>query len=354
MLINLGLFYLIVFLFSMNDVFKLKTSSKKIIYIYLTFAIAIYSFFIYKYIPSTDFKNYTYRYSILSSINDFINGSNRGIYRIEIGFGFVNVLIKTFINNEIQGISLLVGFSVLGIIFRLYRYTKYWFLSLLVYIGHFYGWNGLILLRQTIAIIILFPLLNWIPEKKYFHSILLILFASLFHVSSLIYILVFPLYKILQNKKILITAIVISFLIGFFNVIPRFVIILSGYIPRGAVLAKYILDMGKGSNRLSYIEMLLVLGVALYFKTKLCNQNKYSKIAITYLGFAVIFAGLLQNFEIGARFVMAFNFFSYIILLPEFICILKKNWKERLVYTSVLGVYLMAFFIRFFYVLDKY
>jgi len=355
MFVSLCLLYLVVFVFSLNDVFTVRANFKKTIYFFLSFGVAIFSFFIFDKIPATDIINYVDNFYSLSSIRDLVDGTNQGGKGFEIGFNLVNCFLKVFINDAIFAMGLIVLFCVLGIAFQLHRYTQLWFIALLVYIGHFWGWNGLILFRQTIALIILFPLLKWIPEKKYFRAILLILLASLFHASSLIYLLMFPLYRILQNNKILILAIVASFLIGYFGIIPRFMIMISEHVPRGDVfLELYILNAGKGINWLSYVVMLSVLGIAVFFKQTLLQNHKYIEIAIIYLSFAIILAGLFQQFEVVMRFVMSFNFYAYIILLPAFIYILKNNWRNRLIYVSVLGTYLMLFYVRFFYILDKY
>ncbi|MCL2413890.1 MAG: EpsG family protein [Bacteroidales bacterium] len=291
-------------------------------------------------------------YNRLPSISDYISGVYRGEFHgFETGFNLVNCFIKIFVEDAILAMGIIVVFCVLGVTFQISRYTQFWFIALLVYVGHFWGWNGLILFRQTIALVILFPLLNWIPEKKYFRAILLILFASLFHASSLIYLLIFPLYRILRSDRVLILAIVASFLIGYFGIIPNLVIMVSEHIPRGEILVNHIINSERGINWLAYFVMLSVLGVALYFKQTLVQHNKHIRMAITYLGFAVILAGLFQQFEIVIRFIMSFNFYAYIILLPAFICIFKDNWKNRLIYVSFLGLYLMIFFVRFFYIL---
>ena len=354
MFLALCLLYFVVFAFSLNDIFATPTSLRKKIYFFLSCAIAIFSFLIYDKIPATDAVNYVYNYDSLSSFADYIKGINRGIHGYEAGFSLVSLFMKIFINNGVFAMSLIAALGVLGITYQISRYTQFWFIALLVYIGHFYGWNGLILLRQTCALVILFSLLKYIPEKKYFRAILLILLATLFHASSLIYLLVFPLYKILQNNKLVFVAIIASFLIGYFEVIPRFIIMISDSIPRGEILENYILNPGKGINWLSYLVMLFVWSVAVYFKQTLCQNNKYVEVSIVYLGLAIICAGLFQQFEIVIRFVMSFNFYAYVVLFPAFIYIFKNNWQNRLMYVSLLGVYLLLFFVRFFYILDKY
>jgi len=347
-------FYMTIFAFSLNDVFTGSISSKKKLYIFLLFFVITYSFFVSNIVLSEDKANYEYNFSLLTTIGDYIDGTATG-RRYEAGFQLLNIIIKLFINNENYAVRLIVALCVLGVTYKIYQYSpQFLFFSLLIYIGRFYGWNGIILLRQTCALVILFPLLKLIPEKKYFKVLLLILFASLFHISSLLYVFVIPLYRIFQNKKFLIFSVIVSFIFGYFDIISRLIMVIAGFIPRGNALLRYILNQGKSGNIIAYLEMLFVLGIALYYKQKIRLNNKYADIAITYLGFAVVLTGLFQRFEIVNRFAMAFNFYAYIILLPAFICLLRKNWKERLVYVGILGTYLFVFFIRFYYILDKY
>jgi len=348
-------FYIIIFAFSLNDVFNVKISSKKTLYCFIMFFVLIFTFFVSNIIISTDKANYEYNFKLLTTISDYINGTAKGRRGTEAGFQFLNIIIKIFIKDENYGVRLIVVLCVFGITYRIYQYSpQFLFLSLLIYIGHFYGWNGIILLRQTCALVILFPLLKLIPEKKYFKVIALIFIATMFHTSSLLYLFIIPLYKIFQNKRILIFAVIVTFFMGYFDILSHFITIIAGFIPRGNVLLRYILNQGKSGNLIAYFEMLFILCVALYYKRKLCQNNKYANIAITYLGFAVVLMGLFQRFEIVNRFAMAFNFYSYIILLPAFICLLRKHWTERLLYISILGIYLFIFFIRFYYIFDKY
>jgi hypothetical protein len=353
-MLTLVLFFLAVSIFSLSDTFKMQLSLKRNIYFLLSLAIAIFSLLRCTGDTGHDITNYRNFYSSLSTFNDFINGTNRGTYSFEIGYGFINAFIKMFIENGTYGIALIVLFNILGVTFGIYRYTQYCFIALLVYIGRFYGWNGIILIRQTCALAILFPLIKIIPEKKYFRGTLIILLASLFHISSLFYFLAFPMYKIFRNNKILMIAVVISFFMGFFDIIPQLIIAISGFIPRGRILVAYVLSSGKGANMLGYVEMLFVLCAAVYFKARLCRNNKYIELAIVYLGFAVMFGGMFQRFEISTRVTTLFSFYAYIIILPSFINIFKKYLIERLTYVSILSTYLLVFFIRFFYVLGKY
>ena len=303
---------------------------------------------------SGDYINYRDSFENVNSWQEYIAGSTIKGYAFEPGFFTLYFLIKNFPttdgNMAVVIVTLLSGG---GLLYFIRKYSRCFFIALVVYIAHFYWWLGIVLLRQMCAMVILFPVIRLLQEEKWRKSIMLIALASLFHASALIFyvFLVIKKLKLFRNERKVIFLLVFSFLVGYLDLFTIGISLIAGYVPRGMVLMNYLME---GSERLmnilAYVEMLLVLFVALKYRLKLLQVNKYTDIAIEFLIFSLFIGGLFYHYEIGSRFVMYFNFYSYLILLPNFISLFRQNLLNKGLYVLGLECYLLIFLIRFVYI----
>jgi uncharacterized membrane protein len=75
-------------------------------------------------------------------------------------------------------------------------------------------------------------------------------------------------------------------------------------------------------------------------------------VAALFMMFAYNVSDLqvVKGYEIGARFVQYFPLFAYLILIPSFIDIFKKNLANRLSYIFILSSYMTLYLVRFVYI----
>lgn len=303
---------------------------------------------------SGDFINYRESFENVNSWQEYISGSTLKGYAFEPGFLLIYFLIKYLITTDGNtAVTIVMLLSGGGLIYFIPKYTRYFFIALLVYITHFYWWLGIVLLRQMCAMVILFPVIRWIEEKKWKKSLLGIGVAALFHASALIFYL-FLLAKIFHfftySRKV-VALIGIAFFLGYLDILQIGISQVAEYIPRGEVLMSYILEKsGRSMNLLAFLEMLLILGIALRYHIQLLQVNQYTTIAIEFLIGSLCLGGLFYRYEIGTRFIMYFNFYSFLILLPSFITVVKQDWMNRSIYVGLLVSYLCIFLIRFVYI----
>lgn len=334
------------------DVFNYRGSAYKWIYFFSCVAILGFSFEIAEY--SGDFINYRDSFENVNSWKEYLAGSTLKGYAFEPGFLALYFLIKQCITTDGNlAVSLVVLIVGSGLLYFIPQYSHYAFIALVIYITHFYWWLGIVLLRQMCAMVILFPAVRFLQEEKWKKSAFFIALASLFHASALIFyvFLLTRWMKLFENIRRIIILISLSFIIGYLNIFNTIVFSVASHIPRGEVLVNYLLAGSERSmNILAYVEMLLILFMALKYRLKLQQVNKYTDVAISFLVFSSLIGGLFYHYEIGTRFVMYFNFYSYLILLPAFTFIFKQTLANRILYVLGLESYLLIFLIRFVYI----
>lgn len=146
--------------------------------------------------------------------------------RWEIGYELVVSFFRFIGFNYFFFVFFVSLFTLIALFYCIRKYSQYPQFSLMLYFGGYFVYYNLIATRQLIALMIFLFSLQYLIDKKDVKFLLLILFGSLFHSSSLIlipgyffvrffkfnfwYILVasFPIYIIFQFK--------IEDLIGFF------------------------------------------------------------------------------------------------------------------------------------------
>lgn len=352
-MVSVFVFFLLPFIFlCFLDIFDYKGRAYKWFYFFSCVSILWFSLGIAE--DSGDFVNYKESFENVDSWQEYITGSTLKGYAFEPGFLAIYLLIKQFITTDGNLAVILVGlFAGGGLLYFIPRYSRYAFIALVVYIAHFYWWLGVVLIRQMCAMVLLFPIISFIQEEKWKRSVILVALAALFHASALIFyvFLLMKWRKLFMNVQRIFILISLTFIIGYLNIFDKVVFFIADHIPRGNILKMYVMaGSDRSLNILAYIEMLLILFIALKYRLILRQVNRYTDIAIEYLIYSVLLGGLFFHYEIGTRFIMYFNFYSYLILLPAFIFIFKQNLSNRIFYVLGLCTYLMIFLIRFVYV----
>jgi hypothetical protein len=247
--------------------------------------------------------------------------------RIEPFYQLINKLIKSFISNDYSVLfiitSIIIQLSILKFIFK--NSSKVWFSVYLFFSFRFYLFS-LSAIRQGIALGLTLLAFNYLKknEKKYF--ILIVLIASLFHYSALIFylVLIFRNSKFEKNKVIImsILTLIIFSLIG-----P----ILSVYSEYSTYGSDY-LDVGTKDNFsdsfgaiLIFLMTLTSLLFSLYFKKK---YLRVYDLELWLLFFGTMISFVTIKFPILMRFTYYFSIFS-IILIPNVISYLKYSSQRR-------------------------
>ena len=277
----------------------------------------------------TDTKNYSQMFNLINS------EGNNGILISEViepGWLLLNKLVY-FLGGQWDTMIFISGILVLSPIFwTLWNYTENPFLSLLLYFLLGYYFSSFNILRQMIAVSIVFLAYSkYFQDKKLFSYLILVIIASSFHLSALISFIIPLLVKYVKpsiNKAIVFFP--ISIIIGFY-LIPRFIFIIP-------IFGKYAIYL-TGDVLTTVSEMQIVYNiVALMFIASSEKQNNYLKLF--YI--STILMNMFGFSEIIVRFVFYFQI-SILVLSSNLKC---SNYSNRLLLKLCIILYGLLFFSR--------
>ncbi len=281
----------------------------------------------------TDIMNYynNARTALRMGYNDYLD-----ICAFEDGYAtFIWVISHIFKNP--QALLFVQYTFITVIVFRfIYLNSKDVFLSLVVYIC--LGTFGFCLyaFRQAMAITICLIAYESIKKKHYVRAILIILFASMFHQTAIVFLPVI----LLQGKQIRVRNVV-----GFSSAMLVFTLFLEQFVAYGNELFE--MGYGSGYQFTSYTGALINIGVdvttMLMLLLKYKNTDKkYTQIELEKIS-VLVFMGIIALMLYVCRFYVlalervAYYFIpAYIILIPEGLA--KKTDKWRISKLSFLFV----------------
>lgn len=347
------IFYLVSFTLSSLLIYFAQFFRKKIKPIYILLVILGLSipFVIsgFRYGVGTDFFNYLgiYFRNINVSFKDYITDGN-----YELGF-FLIMKVASFFNND-QLIFVISSFIILIFIYLSIednRENSSILLSYLIYIFVFFPISFNII-RQSIAISIILFAYKYIFKKDFKRFLILVTFASLFHITALLVIPVYFLFNYGDNthkkpKKIY-RSIFIIFVLVVSIFYEEFINILSNL----KVFARYDIyaaEIEFGLNREFILKFLIFIVIMIFFRKKLIKINMRNEfyiyaliidLIITYIGFFNPFV---------KRIALYFSVTS-IFLLPSLLNIFK-NRIEKFVAGWLLLIYAYGYFVIVYYIL---
>lgn len=212
--------YLITFIFSCLSLFVFEKFNGKVKYIFLFIGIFLPAFLAgcRADIIGTDVRNYVEPIQIyasgMSRFTEYINGnivllSGDAFSRIEKGYSTFVFLIsrinKSLFLNLFITQFLIIGLTVIGLV----KFKKYINISLSfsMFLYYMLFFNiSLNLVRQSIAMAIIFCAFPFLLENKWLQFLISIFIATLFHRTAIIGLIVFILYLVLirdvQIRKI--------------------------------------------------------------------------------------------------------------------------------------------------------
>lgn len=286
---------------------------------------------------SADYSNY---------IGNFINiGINGQSARIEPGYWLLNRIIGIFTHN----LNLIIIItSVITFSFIFYTIKEY---SVAPAVSVFFlfvlrDYEMLIcLIRQGIALAIVAYSFKFLIEGKLFKYFILILIATSFHYSALIF---FLLYRVI-NKKLGNSDVSIYIFLGIFIFLARYGIDFFGNFINSsyyASLISLISEPGPVYLKQALLNLLILVFSVIKYK-ELINENKYSVIFINILFLNTVLSFSLLGLNLAYRFTIYFDFFN-IFLYP---ILIKVYFKHRLLNNIITIIICIVLVYRFYQLL---
>lgn len=250
-----------------------------------------------------------------------------------LGFGFNDFLLCMGILCSI------------GLYFVFTRNSKLPYVILTIFLAKGYLYFFFTAQRQIIAMVICWLSIKFIIEKKLFTFLPLIILASFFHTSAVMFVIMYPIANVKIKNRQTIFLLIGSILVGVLKLGLAMSLFVSSFLPFGAdKLSGYLEGGGMGINILNFIEMIPILFIILFFRKKIQDKvenfnvffNMYLVfVMITFAFYDFVFIARLKGYFILGYFVIL----SSLGYIPQ-----KKNVGSGIIFLLLL--YCLAVYSR--------
>ena len=278
--------------------------------------------------PISDMIKYCEYYSVFGkmSLGELLN------FEWEKGYTFINKILYMINPNEHFFIIVTSAFSLIGPYVFIKDYSKNYLMSTLMFVAmNFFGYYYYVI-RQVMALSILLLSVRFIKNKKFAKFFICVLIATLFHKSSILFLLGYFIFNFDITIKYLIKVIIgLSILFSIKNIIVN---IISSF-----VYQEYIgLSTSNGYELL--LVMIFILGVIFVYKL-FNNIEKENIIFYNQYIFSVFLQVLATSQSVISRLVLDY-YIAVIILLPNMLNGIKKEQKLLINTLVYLGIFILA------------
>ncbi len=220
-----------------------------------------------------DTINYIFFFNRMKWVTTIIDPTSR----FEKGYQIYCKIIGLFFDYQIMFIItalICIGCILYGIV----KNSKNWQYSLFLFVGLRFFYFFLSGIRQSIAVSLIFVAYIFLKQNKILKYVLLVILASTFHFSALIFLLAWPLSKIKFTYKNIFKILSLTLVTyAFFN--PILTVVLK-YMPN--YYSGYLITEAASANNLAnYIEMIIPILILLFAKfsgyLKEINVNNLDK-----------------------------------------------------------------------------
>lgn len=300
-------------------------------------------FFGFRGFVATDWLSYYHVFENIPTLWD-LSGFSFEDYIIEPGFIAYSIFVKSLYPNFhfYVFVNALIDFLILHYLFK--NYLRYYALAFLFFLLFLEGveFN---LYRNAKCIFLFMFSIKYAINKNFFPYLILNVIGSLFHVSGLLYILIYPIINKKINKYILITFFVVGNYIFFFNVewLSKFIgnfyesfLIIS---ERGADAIELYADRSVYSMfTIGYLERVLTYILIIVIYEKAFQNDKYIAICLNlYVFYFLMYYYLWEAKILSERFSSLFVS-SYIFIYPYVLSQLRI-YNNKIIYIFLVLFY---------------
>lgn len=328
------LIFLILLLFSYNEVFTSNDKLKKTLYIASYYILVVLAGL--RYETGGDWQSYAEVFDIIEPINEVIKGNGHVFanHQIEIGFRLL-ISITKFFSSNVQLLFFIVSFGCLTLLFKnLSVYSSYPQTSILIYYSVLYFFLDFVTIRQAISVMIFFFSIRFIQNRNLLKYIALIVTASFFHLTAL---LLLPLYWIINKRfssnKVIIFFITINlvFLLNIKWMEATLNLVLPFFLgPVATKITTYTAEsalVGRGIS-IGFIINIIIFTLLMLTRSKNDGSKYYNIFFNLFLLYAFVYSVFFEIVDISNRFRLYFAL-SELILLPN-LFIAFETYKNKI------------------------
>ncbi|MHB1315296.1 MAG: EpsG family protein [Christensenellales bacterium] len=288
----------------------------------------------FRFLVGTDYVNYSILYDDLrNSLLPVVAAQ-----QIEIGYAALSAFFGLFSEAPFAFFLFVSVVTNAFIVLALRNYSKMFWLSCVLYILTFFFFTTFNLIRQAMALSIIFYAHKYLMGKNFFKYLLCVLAAALFHTSVLIMI---PVYFIVRRPA---WSTVIW--IGFFGVIVFFILydsiisalfsVLSG--TRYSAYDMVMKNATQGVNILRIVVAAMPVALAFVFRKGIREISPDSNIVVNMTAIAFMITVIAYKQIYFARISLYFNAY-YLLLLPYFPRLFKDKRLQLIMLFGILICY---------------
>ena len=234
--------------------------------------------------------------------------------RIEKGYALINKLLADYIPDYRIIFVLAAAFFAAVFSVCICRYCKKPYLGFAFLLTFGVYFNSLNFLRQMIAAAIVLYALRYIKRDQFFRYVIIVLFASCFHLSALIMIPFFFILKIRMTPVTLgiyagITALIMVFSWDILDFVTDY--IYKGYDPRTSI------HVTSGVDPTFMVFSGIFFIAAFIFRKRLTTEDEDGNMLINCMFFTFLFELLGVKHSILSRFGLFFIIPAALILMPR-------------------------------------
>ena len=267
------------------------------------------------------------------------------------GFVVFEYLIKTIISEDSVVFFLIVAAIQIYILVRIYRkYSENYLLSMFLFVAStdYLSWmhNGM---RQFLAVTIIFAALPLLLHRKYVWMVLIVLFASLFHTSALIFLpFVFLVNGKAWNFRTILFMIGIVLSIYFLDAVTGFITnAMEDTVYEGDIIY-FNQAVDDGTNIFRVLFYAVPTALSLVFRRRIEEVddpliNMCVNLSVVSTGFYV-FSFFTSGIIVG-RVPIYFSLTNY-ILIPWLIYELFRPDSALLIEGGVMAIYSFFFYYQ--------
>lgn len=292
-----------------------------------------------------DTESYLQAFDYLNNITflEIFSTNVLGISRDPLFYCFAKIFINLFGYSQVV-LGVISATVAICISYLIYRYSDDCTLSFLTFIGLRFFSFSMTGLRGIMALSILILSIKFIEDKKPVRFFIIVILASLFHSSAIVFLVVYLLSKTKKFFPVfLLTGISLIYLYNY----PSILVIIMAKTPLLLNYASYIENMEIEYTGLSIIIVYVSLIIGFFFTDYYwnnCNKNKNINIIFVFQSAIIIGTGFqIANFNFANLSRVGDYFCIFIvIMLPNILrhIYVGKNLKMTLIIFTIILIVL--------------
>jgi len=306
----------------------------------------IFDYGAYKHVYENAIDIFRLPYSYLNSDNY--------VRSMDVGYVIISSFSSDYITNSYNFFFLAINTVAILLLYYSFKRNNIAgipFLILFIYIARLYFQYNFIMMRQGLAMAIVWWSIKYVSDRKLFKFLILCTIASLLHFSAIFAIAIWWFVKEPFKTNTIILTYTIIVVLNFTGIISKFVDLLMNTLPAllglGDRFAYYITEDAykRGLNLLNFVEIIPFLYLALKYKSHICN-NLIGTIFFNMLIFYIFFLLLTVDYSALTR-ISSYFIYSYFYILS---CSWKfLSFRNKSIFGSILSLYFLLYAIRFEY-----